>query len=230
LGGAYLVQTRFTEGPMCGQRFACLTSEKYFLLGSHIESDVQRVFSVSVKPGDTVYDIGGHAGYTSLLFSALVGPGGRVFTFEPSPANYERLCANMDANQKQNVTIIKAAVSSHTGVAVLKECGCMSALVSGADEVSRATSEVKTITIDDFVSRRRNPAPDFVKLDVEGHAGPVLEGMASVLNSKRPAIICELHDPAEDEHVKRILAEARYRVSPIYTHRQFPRHALAAPQ
>jgi len=39
LGGAHLVETRFTDGPMRGQSFICWTSEKYFSLGSHYENE-----------------------------------------------------------------------------------------------------------------------------------------------------------------------------------------------
>ena len=229
LGGAYLVQTRFVDGPMCGQSFACWTSEKYFMLGSHVESDAQQLASNIIKLGDTVYDIGGHAGYMSLLFSVLVGEGGRVVTFEPSPVNYARVCANIDANRRSNVTVVNAAVSDHEGVAFLQEHGSMSALVSDGDENGGA-SKVRTIRLDDFVYGDDNPPPIFVKIDVEGRAGAVLEGMRQLLGSRRPTIICELHNPHEEEHVTQILTASNYRWSALDADRKFTRTTLAMPQ
>ena len=228
LGGTFLVQTRFTDGPMKGQNFACLTSEAYFMLGSHRESDLQRLVHHTVKAGDIVYDIGGHVGYTALLFLALVGASGYVFAFEPSPANYARLCGNMDANRNPNATVINAAVSDHEGAAFLEERGTQSAIVS-APRAAGATSSVRTIRLDDFVYRDGNPRPTFVKLDVEGHAGPVLSGMTQVLESALPTIICELHDQDEEERVTQILIACRYRLSPV-GRRKFPWLALAKPQ
>jgi FkbM family methyltransferase len=230
LGGAFLVETRFTDGPMSGQSFACWTSEKYFMLGSHVEGDLQRRLLDIVKEGDIVYDIGGHAGYMSLLFSILVGATGRIFTFEPSPLNYARVRDNIDANRRSNVTIVNAAASDHEGVAFLRECGSMSALVSSANEPNGATSTIRTIRLDDFVYRDSNPAPDFIKIDVEGHAGPALEGMTRILESLRPTIICELHNHDEEDHFTRILIASRYHLSPIDADRKFPRRTLAAPQ
>lgn len=231
LGGAFLVQTRFTEGPMAGQSFACWTSEKYFMLGSHVENDLQQRLPEVVRAGDVVYDIGGHAGYTSLLFSTLVGTGGHVFSFEPSRLNYARIRGNMDANAKSNVTVVNAAVSDHEGVACLAEFGSMSAITCRPNETRRALSEVRTIRLDDFVYRDSNPPPSFVKIDIEGHAGPAFEGMTLLLASWRPTILCELHGLEEEEHASRILLKHRYSIEPIDARRKkFPWRALAVPQ
>ena len=230
LGGAFLVQTRFTEGPMSGQSFTCWTSEKYFMLGSHMESEVQNLFSKMLYPGDTIYDVGGHAGYMSLLFSAIVGPSGRVFTFEPSPVNFVRVRGNIEANARCNVTVLNVAASDHEGVAAFNECGSMSSIVETAEAPSIGTSQIRTMRLDDFVYRDGNPSPAFVKLDVEGHAGPALEGMLRTLESSRPKIICELHNSEEEEHVTRILSAHRYSSYPIDREQGFPRRIMISPE
>jgi FkbM family methyltransferase len=228
LGGKFTVQTRFTDGPMKGQNFSCLTSEAYFMLGSHRESDLQRLVLQTVKTGDIVYDIGGHVGYTALLFSALVGGKGYVFAFEPSPANYARLRGNMDANRVLNVTTVDGAASDQGGFALLEERGTQSSIASGQGAATVATSKVRTIRLDDFVYRDANPPPTFVKLDVEGHGGAVLEGMKQVLQSARPTILCELHDPGEENRATQILTSCGYRLLQV-GRRKFPWRALATP-
>ena len=185
LGGKFPVQARFTEGPMKGRNFSCVSNEAYFMLGSHRESDLQHLVLQTVKAGDIVYDIGAHVGYTALLFSSLVGENGFVFAFEPSPANYVRLRGNMDDNRVPNVTTIDAAVSDHEGVAFLEERGTQSAIAAGQGAAGTATSKVRTMRLDDFVYRDGHPPPTVVKLDVEGHGGAVLEGMTQVLRSAR---------------------------------------------
>lgn len=52
------------------------------------EKRITDFFSRLVKPGDCVLDIG----YYSVLFSRLVGGGGKVFSFEPDAQNYRTLC------------------------------------------------------------------------------------------------------------------------------------------
>ena len=39
------------------------------------------------KPGDTVVDVGAGMGDDTLVFSRMVGPSGRVFSFEAHPDN-----------------------------------------------------------------------------------------------------------------------------------------------
>src|SRR2546428_12640310 len=48
-------------------------------------------FEHHVTPGETWLDVGAHYGYTAIALSRLVGPGGRVFAFEPAVATAGRL-------------------------------------------------------------------------------------------------------------------------------------------
>jgi len=227
LGGVSMVQTRFTDGPMTGQNFACLTSEAYFMLGSHREDDLQNFAVHTIKPTDVVYDIGAHVGYTALLFSALVGSRGHVFCFEPSPKNYARLCANLDANRKSNVTAINAAVSDRESMALLEEHGTTSTLISGSEKHSAPIANVQTLRLDDFIYRDGNRPMTFVKLDVEGHGGAVLEGMKCALESQHPTIVCEFHNRDEEERATRVLAACRYRLSSLGK-RKYPFKVVAS--
>jgi FkbM family methyltransferase len=70
----------------------------------------------TVKPGDTVIDVGAHIGYFTLLLAALVGPKGRVFAFEPHPDNYQRLLQHLAINGLTNVTPFHMAVGHKCGV------------------------------------------------------------------------------------------------------------------
>jgi FkbM family methyltransferase len=207
--------------------FFCRTSEKYFMLGNRFDVELQRLAVHHIKPGDVVYDVGAYAGYTTLLFSALVGGGGSVFAFEPSPLNHIRLRSNLDVNRKANVTLVNAAVSDHEGNALLEENGSMSSIAS--DAIGARVSKVTTLRLDDFVYRDGNPPPSFVKLDVEGFAGPIFEGMGRVLETRGPMILCELHDEQEEEHVRRILVRCNYRLSPLEPKRKFPWQMFARP-
>jgi FkbM family methyltransferase len=228
LGGTYAVATKFTEGPMRGQSFFCFTAEKYFYLGSHLEDDAQQMLLESLRPGDVCYDIGGHAGYMALLFAAIVGSTGRVYSFEPSAANFLRVQCNIDANRSKNTTVLNLAASNHEGEAVLEERGTMSSIVSTPRQ-SNGVSTIRTIRLDDFAYRDNNPVPNFIKIDVEGHAGPALEGMKRILEEARPKIICELHSIDEEEQVTRIMSCHSYQMTAIDQQRKFPRRVMICP-
>ena len=47
-----------------------------------------------IRPGDVVFDVGGHIGYVAMYFGSLVGPEGRVFTFEADPGELPYLRQN----------------------------------------------------------------------------------------------------------------------------------------
>ena len=50
-----------------------------------------------LEPGEVLYDVGANVGAYSLI--AAVGvPGSRVVAFEPGPANFAALCANLELN------------------------------------------------------------------------------------------------------------------------------------
>jgi len=52
---------------------------------------------------------------------------------------------------------------------------------------------VDSVAIDRLIAEESLPAPDIVKIDVEGNEGLVLEGMTQLLQSAAPIILCELH-------------------------------------
>jgi hypothetical protein len=57
------------------------------------------------------------------------------------------------------------------------------------------------------------PAPDVVKLDVEGAAGSVLAGMAGALRAKRPVLLIEMHSAAEDSAVRAVVCPLGYTIT-----------------
>src|SRR5690348_7048474 len=59
-------------------------------LGTYEKSKQQAVVRL-VRAGMNVVDIGANAGFYTLAFSRLAGPGGRVWAFEPLPANVSNL-------------------------------------------------------------------------------------------------------------------------------------------
>lgn len=224
-GRRKLELVRFTEGPLEGLSFQCWSSEKYFFLGSSFEHELQEMLQDLVRPGAVVYDIGGHLGYMALLFSRYCGRVGSVFTFEPSPHNYERLLANVLRNSVSNITVVNAAVSDVSGLARIEERGSMSEVrpLDGG-----AGPEIRTVRIDDLVLNGM-PLPSFIKLDVEGHAFPALRGMQQVINEARPSIMCELHDAAETEGVEGILRDYAYEILHLDEHVLFPKRIIARP-
>lgn len=227
LGGRFLVRANFTKGPLASHHFECWSSEKYFILGSDVEKNLQQSAAKFIKQGNIVYDIGAHVGYMALLFSALVGSNGHVFAFEPSTVNFPRLKRNLELNPTARITPIQAAVSEKLGTMRFLENGCMSSLADAETNGSNAGICVRTLPLDDFVCVAGNPAPDVVKIDTEGHAGPCLCGMQKILREHRPLLVLEVHSDVETLQVRSILERSGYSLEGIDALDRFPRHIVA---
>jgi hypothetical protein len=68
-----------------------------------------------IKPGDVVLECGGHHGCTAVLLSHWVGCGGKVTTFEPSPANCRIIQNNIQESGLRNVNLERKAVGARRG-------------------------------------------------------------------------------------------------------------------
>jgi FkbM family methyltransferase len=152
----------------------------------------------AVEPGDTVYDVGAHFGYFSLLFAALAGDDGRVFSFEPTPSTFALMSSNVAPNAHiQPVNAAAGATAGRLSIAdyglkfsawnTLAEAG---RLGTSADAIVPARVEVEVVTLDAF-SGKHGAAPGFIKIDAENFETEVLQGAAGLLASSRPTLLLE---------------------------------------
>ncbi|MCH9647232.1 MAG: FkbM family methyltransferase [Deltaproteobacteria bacterium] len=233
---------RVLSGPLRGARFTGGLAQR---LGVY-ELPAQETMVRHLRPGGVCYDIGGHNGYMSLLAARIVGPKGRVFTFEPVEANRRLLELALEQNGCQQVSLESFAVASETGhstlflgtgratteASLVADSEPSSSRQEGAQEEGE-TVQVSTIRLDDFVSN--HPPPNFIKMDIEGAEGQALEGARDLLASQTPPTwLIEVHDPANDTAVQRLLTAASYTLTPIEPVREggrlYPKHVLAVPK
>jgi len=152
-----------------------------------------------LQPGMTVLDIGAHHGYYTLLASRRVGQSGRVFAFEPSPRERQKLRWHLRGNHCSNVEVVDGALGASAGQAELflapgRETGCNSLRLPAVRGSPRKLS-VTIDTLDEFLSRRGIERVDFLKLDVEGAELSVLEGGEQLLSRQpRPIALVEVSD------------------------------------
>lgn len=190
------------SGAAAGARINLGGSYLQYLTGD-VEPVVQDTLSKVVKPGQVVYDVGANIGFFTIICSRLVGPGGRVYAFEPMPESAATLRHNVALNSLGNAVVVEKAASSAVGHAqlLISEWSAFHALKAegiSPPEHARGAVEVETVTLDEFVSAGNARAPDVVKIDVEGAELEVINGMSATLASERPLLICELHGTNAD--------------------------------
>jgi FkbM family methyltransferase len=136
-----------------------------------------------LKKNQTFIDVGANVGYFTILAAEL---GAKVHAFEPSTKNRELLIKNIEDNKCTNVSIMDCALSNFDG---------LSSLFNGktAGENSLNKNYHNGEGEEQVIVRKWDsldiPIPDMVKIDVEGHEREVLEGMQSILTTKKPITI-----------------------------------------
>jgi len=194
-----------------------LHSEKDYWLGSY-EIELQAALRKWMRPGMVVYDVGANIGYISLLMARQVGDGGRVLAFEALPANLERLRLNLESSRLgEGITVIPAAVvdGEHPVrflVGLSRGMGKAEGSAGRQELPYQEAIEVQGISLDHFVFEQGNPAPELVKIDIEGGEVLALPGMRGVLGEFHPIIFLELHGPEAAEAAWQELVEAGYRI------------------
>lgn len=171
-----------------------------------------------------VYDVGAYIGLHTLFFSRRVGKAGTVVAFEPNPANYTELCANLSLNECSNVRTYNVGVGDESGTLAMHAHPYLPARGSVAAATIARQSEggddrvfdIEIVTLDEHCEGEDLPPPDLVKIDVEGYELQVLRGMRGLIARAAPRLFIEMHRVESDE-VVRLLLDAGYEVSHVET-------------
>lgn len=137
-----------------------------------------------VKPGMRIVDVGANIGYYLLLFEQLAGAGASIVAIEPSRANLTELRLNIERNGLRNVELHELALGAASGDVWLAE-SINSYIVPNGEGAYR----VPVRRLDELMTGR----VDFLKIDVDGYEGSVLEGARRVLERDRPIVFLEFH-------------------------------------
>lgn len=163
------------------------------------EKDVQSIISGHLKPGDVAVDIGANIGCHTALMAHIVGPKGRVHSVEPVEYLFRSLTEMVAFNKFEQVTLHKIAMSNKTGSANIRLAtsnpGGNSLTQEPFATLSRPSEppgveQVVSRTMDEYLLPVCDRC-DFIKIDVEGHEGAVLEGSREFIRRHRPTVLFE---------------------------------------
>jgi FkbM family methyltransferase len=167
--------------------------------GEWAENEIAFVSSF-IGEGSTVLDIGAYVGTHTLAFAERVGLSGVVLAFEPQPAAFRVLEANIAANGLSRVQCHNTAIADAPGEVVFPaidpardasfgSASLQSFLESSgqAEPVSTQVARIPVVTVDQFELDRC----DLMKIDVEGCEALVLKGAEATITRHKPAIYAE---------------------------------------
>ena len=168
------------------------------LYGEYMEGEVA-LFRQILRPGDHVLSAGGNIGVHLIPLSQIVGPEGRVVTFEPQEFIREKLLMpNLEMNGCANVAVWPDALGAAEGEAYFSELDYTMPNNFGGMEL-RESGPVRTrvVPIDMFEYQRL----DMLMLDVEGFELPALFGAKETIKRCRPYLYIEIDRESEREKV-----------------------------
>lgn len=179
-----------------------------------------KLWAALAKRASTILDIGAHIGVFSLV-AATVNPKAKVRAFEAIDYIYSRLVVNVFANNLRNIEANHLAMSdARTETDINLRFGppmlSTGSTLEDRDNLPEAsfTKRIKTDTVDNVMNGAR---ADLIKIDVEGHEIPVLEGAAKTLAEHKPFCVCEvLKSEFRDGEVFRHFADIGYRAIAIH--------------
>ncbi|MEO5533807.1 MAG: FkbM family methyltransferase [Pseudolysinimonas sp.] len=161
-----------------------------------------------VHPGDSVLDVGAALGMYTVPLAHIVGPSGRVDSFDPQPRNFYVTRFLRSINGVKNGLIRRIALGPKPGessIAVPIILGLPifghGHISEGVDEGSRRIRYTPTPvdTIDDWVTREGIARISYIKVDVEGFEPSVIEGGRATITRDLPSLMLEI----EDRHLVR---------------------------
>jgi FkbM family methyltransferase len=162
-----------------------------------VEPEQTAVFVETLKSAQVCFDVGASVGYYTLLASRLVGPSGRVVSFEPEPRNVAYLYRHMTLNKVNNVIVVPGACSNRTTIVKFTSGknpaeGHIVDSNDGRSQESPCETIALSTTID-AITQHLGLHPNLIKIDVEGAELLVLHGAWVTLRDHAPTILLSTH-------------------------------------
>lgn len=155
--------------------------------GEYCDSEVSIINQILNK-GDVVLDIGANIGLMTIPFSKIVGPNGKVISYEPQPEIYRILCGNIAINNLINVEAYNLAIGDSNNPLFLPKIDYTKLNNFGGISLQNTgETKINQIKIDDLSFNKLN----FIKIDVEMMEINVLNGAYYTIKKHRPILYVE---------------------------------------
>ena len=162
-----------------------------------------------VRPGDSVIDIGAAHGMYTLPLAHLVGPTGRVESFEPHPRQQRTLRFLRGLVGVSQVSVNAAAVGATTGERTMRLPLKLGFPIYGHAHITEGAAvhptarvrqwNTRITSVDAWVKAQGIDRVTFIKIDVEGFEPQVIEGAVATITNDHPSLLLEI----EDRHLAR---------------------------
>ncbi len=165
--------------------------------------------------GLVIYDVGAFHGILTLFFASRCS---RVISYEPNEINHARLIENIRLNNLCNIEVRQFGVGARPGSGTLHYAPEMAGGGTlDASAIGPVSQRVEVTTLDHDIAASGLPAPDLIKIDIEGWELEALEGARETLAKYHPALFLEMHGETPREKHRKASAIVAFLCDAGYT-------------
>jgi FkbM family methyltransferase len=167
----------------------------------------------NVPPTGVIVDSGANIGQMAVYFGVVVG-GGRVYAFEPGPAQFAWLTECLTRNPHLPITPLQIGLSDNSRTAFLSNDGNTATHGSWSKVSENEGERIRLTTLDEFLTQSGIRHVHLWKLDMEGHEFNALKGASRALEA---GLIGALYVEISGESGRKIAAFlSTFGYSPFY--------------
>jgi len=164
------------------------------------ENEIVECAKRYIKKNTIVLDVGANFGQMSILFSELVKPNGKVYSFDADDFIFEIFKKNIEINNCKNITPIFGAVYNKNNETLyfpkqdfvkFKSYGSY-----GIDQRATEGRSVQSITID---SLNIQDEISFMKIDIQGADLQAMQGCIKTIKKNKMPILFEFEYLLQDD-------------------------------
>jgi FkbM family methyltransferase len=170
----------------------------------------QEIYEKFYEPrvGDTVIDVGAHAGYFTLKAAQTVRANGLVVAVEPCPSNYALLKKNAGYVRSCRIIVAEVALKGEAGTTrlYLKDGTVGHSTIFKTNR----SIEIQAMTLDQLCQELNVKHVDFIKINAEGAEHEILLGAEKTLRVKGLKLAIQVHGDTVRNKVVELLKKAGY--------------------
>ena len=179
----------------------------------------------SIGPNTVFLDIGANVGSFAIALSRVVGPMGKIYSFEPQRIIFNMLAGSVALNALLNVHCYNVALGDHEGRIELPQFDYFSPMSFGSVEFGPLQKEKLAQERGDDPGRREYvplatldgfefPKVDVLKVDAEGMEMSIFRGGQATIARCRPVIFVEFLKSDKDA-LRMAIMEMNYSVTDV---------------
>ncbi len=178
-----------------GKKYVIASDDDYLEhIKNGFEPQMVDMFKTLISKNDYILDIGANIGCTSILFGELSK---KVYSFEPSPTTFSYLQKNILQSGLKNIEVLNIGLGSSSGESTItfspanRSGGFVSNLTQAS--IGHTVENIQIKTVDEILESLKPPAVNFIKIDVEGFEGHVIQGAKATIAKNNPIVVLELN-------------------------------------